>query len=194
MAVKKGTVARKPRAAAKPAAIASSAVVQELKIAETAASAGAETVEAAVKTTTEAATKTVSEVVAATKEQVEKTSKAAFTGYDELSSVNKENLDAVVEAGKIMAKGMEVLSREVMAFTKESIEANTAAATKLFAVSSVQEAIELQSEFARSNFDKAVAETSKLTEMSVKMANEAFEPLQTRMNLTVEKFMKPMTF
>ena len=116
--------------------------------------------------------------------------KAAFAGYGDLASANQETLDAVVKAGSVMVRGMESFSRELMTFAQASAEANAAVATRMFGVKSLQEAIDLQNAHARDSFDKAVAETSKLTEMSVKVANEAFEPLQARVNVAVEKLLK----
>ena len=116
--------------------------------------------------------------------------KAAFAGYGDLAAANQETLDAVVKAGSVMARGMESFSKELMTFAQASAEANAAVATRMFGVKSLQEAIDLQNAHARDSFDKAVAETSKLTEMSVKVANEAFEPLQARVNVAVEKLLK----
>ena len=119
--------------------------------------------------------------------------KAAFAGYGDLASANQETLDAMVKAGSVMARGMESFSKELMTFAQASAEANAAVATRMFGVKSLQEAIDLQNAHARDSFDKAVAETSKLTEMSVKVANEAFEPLQARVNVAVEKLLKAQT-
>jgi hypothetical protein len=56
----------------------------------------------------------------------------------------------------------------------------------------VREVIDLQTEFSRSRFDELVAESAKLTELSMTLANDALEPIQLRLNATVEKLMKPV--
>lgn len=190
MAVKKTTAARKPKAAAKAAPKKVETPVQAPV--QSVVEAQAETVETAIETGSQAATATVEQAVAVTKTQAKKASKAAFANYGEFSTVNQENIDAMVKAGNVMAKGMESFSQELMNFAQASAEANVAATTRLFGVKSLQEAMDLQSAFARDSFDKAVAESNKLTEMSVKVASEAFEPLQDRMNVTVEKLLKPL--
>ena len=42
-------------------------------------------------------------------------------------------------------------------------------------------------EFARASFDRAVAESSKLTEQLVKLAGETVQPLSTRASLNAER-------
>ena len=50
------------------------------------------------------------------------------------------------------------------------------------------EYLQLQGEFARASFDRAVAESSKLTESLVKLAGEAFQPLSNRASANAERF------
>jgi phasin family protein len=57
-------------------------------------------------------------------------------------------------------------------------------------VKSVKEAVDLQSSFAKTSIEKAVSETSKITDATVKLAEEAIAPLTARMSLAVEKFGK----
>ncbi len=193
MAVRKTTAAKKPRAAAQSTPKKTGTVAKAgAEVAQSVVDAGVETVEAAVKTGTETAAQNVERAVATTNAQVKKASKAMFAGYGDFSALGQQNIDAMVEAGQIMAVGMESVSRELMSFAKASAEANAAAATKMFSAKTMQEAIDLQNAYARESFDKAVAETGKLTEMSVKLASDAMAPLQSRVNVAVEKLLKPM--
>ena len=192
MAVKKSTAAKKPRAAAQSTVKKTETVAEAgAEVAQSVVDASVETVEAAVKTGTETAAQNVERAVTTTNAQVKKASKAMFAGYGDFTAMGQQNIDAMVEAGQIMAFGMESVSRELMSFAQASAEANAAAATKMFSAKTVQEAIDLQNAYARESFDKAVAETGKLTEMSVKLASDAFAPLQTRVNVAVEKLFKP---
>ena len=192
MAVKKSTAAKKPRAAAQSTVKKTETVAEAgAEVAQSVVDASVETVEAAVKTGTETAAQNVERAVTTTNAQVKKASKAMFAGYGDFTAMGQQNIDAMVEAGQIMAFGMESVSRELISFAQASAEANAAAATKMFSAKTVQEAIDLQNAYARASFDKAVAETGKLTEMSVKLASDAFAPLQTRVNVAVEKLFKP---
>lgn len=194
MAVRKTTAAKKPRAAAQSTPKKTETVVKaSTEAAQSVVDAGVETVEAAVKTGTEAAVQNVERAVTTTNDQVKKASKAMFAGYGDFSDMGQRNIDAMVKAGQIMAVGMESVSREWMSFAQASAEANAAAATKMFSAKTMQEAIDLQNAYARESFDKAVAETGKLTEMSVKLASDALAPIQSRVNVAVEKLLKPIS-
>ena len=159
---------------------------------EQAAKSGQETVETAVKAGSEAATKQYEQAVALTKEQVEKTSNAMFKGYDEISAINKQNIDAMVKSSTIFAKGFEAISKEFFSYTQNAMEMNVANTKALFGAKTLKDVVDLQSEMARKSFDSALAESAKLTEMSVEVSNKAFKPLQDQVNVTVEKMTKPM--
>jgi phasin family protein len=55
-------------------------------------------------------------------------------------------------------------------------------------VKSLKEAFELQSSFARTSMEKALSESGRLTEHSMKLAEQAFAPISARVNVAVETF------
>ena len=55
-------------------------------------------------------------------------------------------------------------------------------------VKSVKEAFELQTSFAKASMEKAMAESGKMTEQSMKLAEQAFAPISARVNAAVETF------
>ena len=62
----------------------------------------------------------------------------------------------------------------------------------LLAARTLREAVDVQTDWAKTSFDKVVAESTKLSEISVKVANEAAEPINARFNAAIEKLLKPM--
>ena len=59
--------------------------------------------------------------------------------------------------------------------------------TEARAVKSPTDFFQLQSALLRKNFDKAVAMSTKNTEAMLKLANDASQPLSSRMSLAMEK-------
>ena len=51
----------------------------------------------------------------------------------------------------------------------------------------------LQSEFAKSQFDSLVAESSKVSEAVIKLAGEVFEPLSSRYAVAAERVKNVVT-
>lgn len=147
--------------------------------------------ETTVQAAQQAAAKNVEQTMAYTKEQVDKMGKQVFQAYGDVAAYNKENVEAVVQSGTVFAKGLETLSKAVMAYTQAQYEQGVTVAKAMMGVKTMRELVDLQSEYARTSFDAMVAEATKVSEISVKVANEAIEPLSARVNATVEKMAKP---
>ncbi|MFD1786731.1 phasin family protein [Sphingomonas floccifaciens] len=105
----------------------------------------------------------------------------------DMGEFGKGNVEAMVEAGKIAAKGLETLGQDAADYTRRSFEGMTAALKTMSSVKSPTEFFKLQSEFVRSAFDQAVAQSSKTTEAMIKLTSDAAQPLSNRFAVAVEK-------
>jgi phasin family protein len=114
---------------------------------------------------------------------VRKSQKAA----EELAEIAKANVEALTEAGRIATTGARTIGQDALATSRANIEQATAAVKTLADAKSPTEFFQLQSELARTSFDRLVAEGSKLTEQLVKLAGEAVQPLSTRASLNAER-------
>lgn len=165
-------------------------IAETLKPVEAAMTVGKENFEKAMKAGTEAAQKGYEQYVSFAKENSEKFSQQLFKNYGQISELQKENAEAVMQSGTILVKGFENVSKELMALAQASFEANMSAAKQFMGVKTIKEAIDLQNELTKAHMDKVMADGTKVAEMSMKVANEAFQPLQTRMNTTIESLSK----
>ena len=114
-------------------------------------------------------------------------SQAAMGDVNEFS---KGNLEALVETGKVLASGIQTMGKSYVAEVKSTFETMQADAKDLTSVKSPKEFVELQSKLLRKYFDNAVAYNSKNAEAALKLANEAFQPISSRVSLAVEKVRK----
>ncbi len=145
---------------------------------------------ATTKTQTTDFTARVKDVVADAQDRA-KTVYAKGTEYfGDYSAFTKGNLEAVVESGKILAGGMQDMGRTYVAEAKTAFATMTADVKDVAAVKSPTELFQLQGKMLRRNLDSVAAYTSKNTEMMVKLANDAFAPLSSRVSLAVEKVRK----
>jgi phasin family protein len=106
----------------------------------------------------------------------------------EFADLARANVEAVVESSRLAAEGARSIGQGVVASNRDGIEQAADAIRSLAEAKSPTEYLQLQSEFARASFDRAVAETSKLTESLVKLAGEAFQPLSNRATANAERF------
>ena len=107
---------------------------------------------------------------------------------EELADLTRANVEAMVEAGRVAAEGARSIGQDVVASGRDGVEQAADAIRSLAEAKSPTEYMQLQGEFARASFDRAVAETSKLTEAMVKLAGEAFQPLSNRATANAERF------
>jgi len=107
---------------------------------------------------------------------------------EELADLARANVEAVVEAGRVATEGARTIGQDVVAKQRDSFEQAADAIRSLAEAKSPTEYLQLQSDFARASFDRAVAESSKLTESLVKLAGEAFQPLSNRASANAERF------
>ena len=107
---------------------------------------------------------------------------------EELADLARANVEAIVEAGRVASEGAKSIGQNVVASSRDGVEQAADAIRSLAEAKSPTEYLQLQSEFARQSFDRAVAETSKLTESLVKLAGEAFQPISNRATANAERF------
>lgn len=108
---------------------------------------------------------------------------------EETAKLVKEGQEAIVESGRIYAKHMEGIAQFLTELAQESAEKNTEAFKCLWGCKTLQDLTEAQTKLAQENFDDFMASATKLSELSVKLATEAFEPLNDQFSKTLSKSM-----
>ena len=107
---------------------------------------------------------------------------------EELADLARANVEAMVEAGRVATEGARSIGQDVVATGREGVEQAADAIRSLAEAKSPTEYLQLQGDFARASFDRAIAESSKLTESLVKLAGEAFQPISNRASANAERF------
>ena len=98
---------------------------------------------------------------------------------EELQQAGKENVEVAMKSAETMSKGAQAIATEVADYSKKSFEESTAALEKLFGVKSIEKAIELQTEYAKSAYEGFVAEATKIGELYADLAKESYKPFET---------------
>jgi phasin family protein len=115
---------------------------------------------------------------------VQKTMKTA----EELLAFGQGNIEAFTASGQILAVGAQELGKSLVQQAKVQADETVAAFKSFAAVKSVQDLLDLQTEFARSLFAKSAAETGRLSAATRKLADEALAPVNARVALAAETF------
>lgn len=192
-----------PSAAAAPEPTSSAAsapeAMKEAPMAETYTTAadamknGADAMKASMNTTAESAMSqgkaTFDQVATKSREAIEHGMKQV----DEVAGMARGNVEAMLASSRAAAQGIEAIAREVADFSRKTFEETTAAARAMTTVKTPNELLALQNDFAKTQFDAAVAEMSKLSETMVKLMGEVFEPMQARAALATDKLKAMVT-
>lgn len=157
----------------------------------TATTAKTKTAQTSKKTETKAAPENIFENFWATgsgkaQEQFAK----ASASLEDVAAFQRETADALVETATLAQKGFEAITAESVTFTQKSVEDGVAVAKKAFESTNVQEAIELQTEFAKSAVEAYLGHMKKIGEMFQASAQEVAAPMNTRVAAVVETAQK----
>jgi hypothetical protein len=98
---------------------------------------------------------------------------------EEFQKVSKKSFDAAVHAYGEANQGFQAIAAELADYFKNAFEDATRAFEQLVGVKSVEQAIEIQSRYAKKAYDEYIAEMSKLGEMYVSLARSAYKPFET---------------
>ena len=93
-----------------------------------------------------------------------------------------------MSAGRPRARGFGKVNQAWFEFAQSALARNGTAAEAILSAKNAANAMELQADWARSAFDNYVSESSRISEMAVKTANEAITPIRARVDGVVEKY------
>lgn len=108
----------------------------------------------------------------------------------EMVTFQRANAEAMAEAGKILFTGMQDMTRGAVEETRKAADQMSEDARLMAAAKSPTELVKLQGDIMRRSFDHAVATGSKNTEAWIKLTNDAFAPLTSRVSEAVDKMNK----
>jgi phasin family protein len=98
--------------------------------------------------------------------------------FDDMQKFSKESMDASMNSLTTLSKGVQALAVESVDYTKKAFEDGTAAMEKLFGAKSIEKAMEIQQEYAKSAYEGFVAQATKVSELYVDLAKEAYKPYE----------------
>src|SRR3990170_7797595 len=104
---------------------------------------------------------------------------------DESQRMSKEGFDAALRSYGELNKGFQAITAKVTDYSKKAFEDATRAFEQLAGSKSIEQAIEIQSQYAKKAYDTYIAEMSKLGEMYVGLAKDAYKPVESVMTKKV---------
>jgi len=106
---------------------------------------------------------------------------------EEFQRVSKNGFDASVRSLGEVNKGFRAIAATVGDYSKKAFEDGTRAFEQLVAAKSFEQAWDIQSQYAKKAFDAYIAQASKLGEMYVELARNAYQPVEQVAGKTARK-------
>ena len=112
----------------------------------------------------------------------------AIKSTEEIVSFGQGNVEAIMKSSQIWATGVQDLGKHFAATAQAQLDETMATVKALSSVKSLKEAMDMQSALAKTAMEKMLAETGKLTDASMKLAEQTMAPIAARVTLATEKF------
>jgi hypothetical protein len=101
-----------------------------------------------------------------------------INSFEDIQKFGKENLDNAVKAFGVQQKSVQAIATEVADYSKKAVEAGSATFEKLAGVKTLDKAIEIQTDFAKTAYEGYVAHATKVGELVTEFAKETFKPIE----------------
>lgn len=97
---------------------------------------------------------------------------------DQMNKFGKDSMDTALNSFGAWTKNVQAIASELADYSKKSFEDSAAAWEKLIGAKSLEKAAELQSEYLKSSYEGFIAQSTKLGELYVDLAKEAYKPFE----------------
>ena len=98
---------------------------------------------------------------------------------EDVQKLSKDNMDATMKSLGALSKASQAIATEVADYSKKSFEDSTKVMEKMFGAKSLDKAIEIQTDFAKTAYESFVAQATKIGELYADLAKESYKPFET---------------
>jgi phasin family protein len=97
---------------------------------------------------------------------------------EDIQQYGKEHMETVVASATGVQNGIQAIASAYGDYTKKSFEDTKSFVEKLSGVKSLEKAMEMQTEYAKSAYETFVAESQKIAGLYTDLAKQTFKPLE----------------
>ena len=106
---------------------------------------------------------------------------------EEFQRASKDGFDASVRSLGEVSKGFQAIAATIADYSNKNFEDNTRAFEQLIGAKSFEQVWEIQSQYAKRAFDAYVAQASKIGQLYVDLARNAYQPVEQAAAKTARK-------
>jgi hypothetical protein len=98
--------------------------------------------------------------------------------FEDFQKLGQQNVDATMKVFGEWSKGWQAIAAEMTDYTKRSFEEGTATVEKLLSAKSFEQAVEIQTGYAKRAYDDYMHQVSKIGGLYAELAKEAYRPVE----------------
>jgi hypothetical protein len=98
--------------------------------------------------------------------------------FEDFQKLGQQNVDTAMKLMGEWNKSWQTIAAEMTDYTKRSFEEGTATVEKLLAAKSFEQAVEIQTGYAKRAYDDYMHQVSKLGGLYAELAKEAYKPVE----------------
>ena len=96
--------------------------------------------------------------------------------FEEAGKLGKEFMDSSAKSLAVLSQGAQAIASEASEYTRKSFEASSATFEKLISANTVEKAIAIQTDYAKSVYEGLVAQATRFGELYADLARDAYTP------------------
>jgi hypothetical protein len=101
--------------------------------------------------------------------------------FEDFQKLGQSNVDAAMKMFGEWNKSWQAIAAEMSDYTKRSFEDGSATFEKLLSAKSMEQAFEIQTNYAKRAYDEYMHQLSKIGGMYAELAKEAYRPVERAM-------------
>lgn len=101
-----------------------------------------------------------------------------FKNIEDMQKFGKEQFEAATAVSGTLSKSVQQIATEATDYSKKSVENATATFEKLIGAKSLDGAMQIQTDYAKSAYEAFVAQSTKMGELYASLAKEMFKPVE----------------
>ena len=117
---------------------------------------------------------------------------AGTEAHKDVMSFAKGNVEALVKSSQTFVKGATDLNNLWIGLARTSVEEGVSTAKAMMDCQSFEKVLSVQSGAAKTGYGRLLTEGRKISDQSLKMANDTVEPVAERIRSALQTFARPL--
>jgi hypothetical protein len=101
--------------------------------------------------------------------------------FDDMQKLGKNNLEATVKSFDALSKSAQAIAVEVVDYSKKSFEDGSKTLEKLLGVKTLDQAITIQTDFAKTAYEGFVSQVTKIGELYSELFKETYKSFESNL-------------